>query len=53
MRSPEKGLETIKFKAKITDALIDSIPLAQTQAEADATFSALMLRMASGETIRG
>lgn len=46
-------LKTAELRTKTTAELMDSIPQARTQAEADAVFAELMARKESGEALRG
>lgn len=46
-------LKTAELRTKTTAELMDCIPQARTQAEADAVFAELMVRKESGEALRG
>lgn len=46
-------LKTAELRTKTTAELMDGIPQARTQAEADAVFAELMARKESGEALRG
>ena len=46
-------LQTAALRTKTTAELMDCIPQARTQAEADAVFAELMARRAAGEPLRG
>lgn len=46
-------LKTAELRTKTTAELMDCIPQARTQAEADAVFAELMARKESGEALRG
>lgn len=46
-------LKTAELRTKTTAELMDCIPQARTQAEADAVFAELMVRKESGDALRG